>query len=159
MSDVVPQRHWGWWMRLHEPVPMTVPERLRVHFWANVAMLWKPGVLLASSAVALVPTAALMVALLALDPWRPGAALDPNAIGTTAAITSMAAVLVVWLGAQHFFFVYAMQRWYAPFVRREIARRGTPMCDRCGHRLPPSPPAACPECGIPLPQESNAVSG
>ena len=159
MSDLVPQRHWGLWMRLHEPVPMTLSERLRVHFWANVAMLVRPWALLVSSAVALIPTGALMVTLLTLDPWRPSGPLDPNAIGTTAALTSMAAVLVVWLGAQHFFFVYAMQRWYAPFVRHEIARRGTPMCARCGHRLPPSPPAVCPECGIPLPQESKPVSG
>jgi uncharacterized paraquat-inducible protein A len=80
---------------------------------------------------------------------------------TTVLLLVVAGVVAAWLVAQHLFFVYAMQRWYAPFVRRELSRRGLPVCERCGHRLPPRTPAACPECGVALAdaQESCAVSG
>lgn len=156
MSEPTPQQHWGLWMRLHEPVRMPFMDRLRIHLWANIRMLGRPGVLLLSSAVAVLPSGVFCVAmLLALD------GIGSRRLGTTASLLALGGAVAVWLAVQHLFFVYSMQRWYAPFVRREFARRGVPMCDRCGHRLPPSTPEACPECGgtVPRVQESKPVSG
>ena len=156
MSGHLPQQHWGLWMRLHEPVRLPLADRLRIHLWANIRMLARPGVLLLSSAVAVLPSAVFCLAmLLALD-W-----IGSRRLGTTASLLALAGAVAVWLAVQHLFFVYSMQRWYAPFVRREFARRGMPMCERCGHRLPPSPTATCPECGEAVPgvQDSGPVSG
>ncbi|NBX25332.1 MAG: hypothetical protein EBQ99_04690 [Planctomycetes bacterium] len=143
-------------MRLHEPVRIDLASRLAIHFWANIRMLQRPGVLLLSSVVSIVPTVVFSLAVVAflgrVDPRRAGS--WPWELGLVAAIA-------IWLIGQHLFFVYAMQRWYAPFVRREFGRAGMPMCERCGHRLPLARPAACPECGDALstPQEPGRVSG
>ena len=156
MSAPLPQRHWGLWMRLHEPVPISLGERLRIHLWANLRMLQRPGVLLLSSAVSILPTALFSLAVVVF-----AGLVDPRRAGSLPWELGLVAAVVIWLGSQHLFFVYAMQRWYAPFVRREFARRGMPMCDRCGQRLPPSTPDACPECGVTLQEarESTPVSG
>ena len=161
MSDLRPISHWGLWMRLNEPVGLRLAEQLRVHFWANWRMLLQWRDLVVSTAVALVPSAAFALALVSLRPFRRGGLLDLGRADLAAPLLMGACVVVAWLAVQHLFFVYAMQRWYAPYVRREIARRGIPMCVRCGHRLPPATPQACPECGVRLraPQESEAVSG
>jgi uncharacterized paraquat-inducible protein A len=150
------QRHWGLWMRLHEPVHIPLVERFRIHLWANVRMLMDPVVLLVSSAVAVLPTLAFFLALRLLFNH-----LDLRRAGTMAWLLGFAGAVALWLLVQHLFFVYSMQRWYAPFVRREFGRRGMPMCERCGHRLPPQRPATCTECGAALspPRDSAPVCG
>ena len=161
MSDLRPISHWALWMRMSEPTGLPLREQFMVHFWANWRMLLQFRDLALSTLVALVPTLAL--AALAVTPraplWRV-LEFDASA-GTMPSLLRLVAIVVAYLAVQHLFFVYAMQRWYAPYVRREFARRGVPMCERCGHRLPPASPAACPECGVPLnsPQETTAVSG
>jgi hypothetical protein len=143
-------------MRLHEPIRIPMGDRLRIHLWANMHMLKDPVVLLVSSAVAVLPTLAFFLALRLLF-----AHLDLRRAGTTAWLLGFAGGVALWLLVQHLFFVYAMQRWYAPFVRREFGRRGMPMCERCGHRLPPRRPAACAECGaalVPTP-DSTPICG
>jgi len=161
MSDLRPISHWGLWMRLNEPVGLSLRAQLLVHFWANWRMLVQFRDLAVSTAFALLPSAAFALVLWGARPLRRGGPLDAGRYDLWSVILIVACVIAAWLVTQHFFFVYAMQRWYAPFVRREIARRGIPMCERCGHRLPPRAPAACPECGAPLPeaQESRPVSG
>jgi hypothetical protein len=161
MSDLRPISHWGLWMRLNEPVGLSLREQLAVHFWANWEMLRQFRDLAVSTVVALVPTGAFALLLWGFRPLRRGGLLDASRADLGSIILIVATAIVAWLAVQHLFFVYAMQRWYAPFVRREIARRGIPMCERCGHRLPPQAPATCPECGVPLqgPQDSKAVSG
>jgi len=161
MSDLRPISHWGLWMRLNEPVGLSLREHLAVHFWANWAMLRQLRDLAVSTAFALIPSGAFALLLWGARPLRRGGPLDAGRQDLATVILIVACAIVAWLALQHFFFVYAMQRWYAPFVPREIARRGIPMCERCGHRLPPRTPAACPECGVPLTaaQESKPVSG
>lgn len=156
MSAPLPQRHWGLWMRLHEPIRMSLGQRLRIHLWANLRMLQRPGVLLISSAVSIVPTVLFSLAVVVFV-----GRVDPRRAGSLPWELGLVAAIALWLASQHLFFVYAMQRWYAPFVRREFARRGVPMCDRCGHRLPPGMLEACPECGVGLQEarESTRVSG
>ena len=161
MSDLRPISHWGFWMRLNEPAGLTLRQQFVVHFWANWEMLKQLRDLAVSTAVALVPSATFALALVWLRPFRRGGLLDLSRADLAAPLLMGACVTVAWLAVQHLFFVYAMQRWYAPYVRREITRRGIPMCVRCGHRLPPVAPAACPECGerLSAPRESDAVSG
>ena len=161
MSDLRPISHWGLWMRLNEPVGLSLREQLSVHFWANWLMLRQFRDLAISTAFALIPSGAFALLLWVARPLRRGGPLDAGRYDLSTVILIVACVIAAWLATQHFFFVYAMQRWYAPFVRREIARRGIPMCERCGHRLPPVTPAACPECGVPLAaaQESKPISG
>ena len=163
MSDLRPVPHWGLWMRLNEPVGLSLRQQFVVHFWANWEMLKQFRDLALSSLVALVPTAALATALWSIGALeRRGAAQRVAArLDATSLLVAVGCGLALYLAIQHLFFVYAMQRWYAPYVRREITRRGIPMCERCGHRLPPATPRACPECGVPLrsAQESEAVSG
>ena len=143
-------------MRLHEPVRIEWARRLGIHFWANVRMLQQPRVLLLSSVVAIIPTLIFSVLVIAFV-----GQVDPRRTGSWTWTVGLVAALALWLIGQHLFFVYAMQRWYAPFVRREFSRAGMPMCEHCGHRLPPVRPATCPECGDALstPQESGPVSG
>ncbi|MEI6023583.1 MAG: hypothetical protein WCP80_03195 [Phycisphaerales bacterium] len=59
-------------------------------------------------------------------------------------------ILLIWLIAQHLVFVFTMNRYYAPFVRREIALLGMPMCHACGHCLASMHVKRCPECGTEL---------
>ena len=161
MSDLRPISHWGLWMRMHEPVGLRLREHLLVHFWANWEMLKRPMDLIISSLFALIPSGLLAGAIWLARPHRRGSVVHMLAGDTTVLLLVVAGVVVAWLAAQHLFFVYSMQRWYAPFVRRELCRRGLPVCERCGHRLPPQAPAACPECGVALSaaQESKPVSG
>jgi len=159
MNHLMPQRHWGLWMRMHEPLGLSLRTQFVVHFWANWHMLLQWRDLVTSSLFALIPTAAMALALWTLKPFRRGGVLDFATTDGSTLLLAGVAIIVPWLAVQHLFFVYAMQRWYAPYVRRELIRRGNPMCERCGHRLPPSPPTACPECGVRLQQESKAVSG
>lgn len=161
MSDLRPISHWGLWMRMHEPTGLSMRQHFLVHFWANWEMLKQPRELAISSLVALIPSAMLATAVWLARPHRRGSVLHGLANDQTVLLLVVVGVVVAWLAAQHLFFVYSMQRWYAPFVRRELSRRGIPMCERCGHRLSPQPPATCPECGVPLqgPQDSKAVSG
>jgi hypothetical protein len=161
MSELRPISHWGLWMHMHEPAGLSLRQQFVVHFWANWEMLKRPRDLAISSLFALIPSAALTAVVWLARPHRRGGPLQALAGDQTLLLLVMAGVIVAWLAAQHLFFVYSMQRWYAPFVRRELCRRGFPMCERCGHRLPQATPATCPECGVPLPraQESKAVSG
>jgi hypothetical protein len=156
LSDPLPQRHWGLWMRLHEPVRIHLAARLGIHLWANIRMLQQPRVLLLSSLVAIVPTAIFSLVVVTL-----AGHVDPRRAGSWPWVLGLVAAIAIWLIGQHLFFVYAMQRWYAPFVRREFSRAGMPMCEHCGHRLPQARPVTCPECGDALstPQESGPVSG
>ena len=161
MSDLRPISHWGLWMRMHEPAGLSLRQQFIVHFWANWEMLKRPRELLVSSLFALIPSGVVSAMLWLSRPHRRDSllyALTPN---MSLLLLVLGGLVIAWLVAQHLFFVYSMQRWYAPFVRREMTRRGVPMCERCGHRLPLAPPAACPECGVPLrmPQEPATVSG
>lgn len=161
MSDLRPISHWGLWMRMHEPAGLSLRQQFIVHFWANWEMLKRPRDLAISSLFALIPSGTLAALLWLARPARRDSVLYALASHTSLIMLVLGGVVLAWLAAQHLFFVYSMQRWYAPFVRREMTRRGVPMCERCGHRLPPARPAACPECGVGLPgaQESKAVSG
>jgi hypothetical protein len=60
-------------------------------------------------------------------------------------LLSLGAVLL-FLAAQHFAFVQAMNRTYGPFVRIALRARGTPVCLNCGQLLAATA-ARCPECG------------
>jgi hypothetical protein len=148
-------------MRMHEPTGLSMRQHLLVHFWANWEMLKQPRDLVISSLVALIPTGTLATVLWLARPHRRGSVLQGLTNDQTVLLLVVVGVVVAWLAAQHLFFVYSMQRWYAPYVRRELCRRGFPMCERCGHRLSQETPASCPECGVPLPraQEPKAVCG
>jgi len=63
MSHLMPQRHWGLWMRMHEPLGLSLRAQFVVHFWANWHMLLQWRDLVTSSLFALIPTAAMALAL------------------------------------------------------------------------------------------------
>jgi hypothetical protein len=161
MNDPRSISHWGLWMRMHEPPALPLRQQFAVHLWANWEMLKRPRDLAVSSFVAVTPTALLAAVVWVGRPHRRNGVIETLAIDPSLMLLAIAGVVIAWLAAQHLLFVYSMQRWYAPFVRREMTRRGHPMCERCGHRLAPIRPSACPECGTALPraQESVAISG
>ncbi|MFM7809984.1 MAG: hypothetical protein ACKPEA_18955, partial [Planctomycetota bacterium] len=114
MSDLRPISHWGLWMRMSEPTGRSLREQFIVHFWANWRMLLQFRDLAISTLVALVPT--FVMASLAWSPraplWR---MVELGVSNGLSGMLRLAAVVLVYLVTQHLFFVYAMQRWYAPW--------------------------------------------
>lgn len=157
-----------WWPRFHDVAYRpSLREQVIVHWRANLLMLRSPSAITSFMLLSLWP-----VALLLATWWLLGF-LDDNNPFLTRSSTGLATAAATFLGfllLQHVAFSQALIVSYAPFVRRAIRARGTPVCVHCGHVLgagtppahglapavtaPPiegSPPGSdrCPECGRP----------
>jgi hypothetical protein len=142
----------GWWPAFHEPgLRLSLREQMALHWRANLLMLRSPRSVARFACISLLPVPimalAAALAMRATVAWvGPGAARD--------VFLAPAALFLAYLVLQHLAFREAMRLDYTPYVRRALAARGTPVCMRCGHLLPPPRAAAsgrvpCPECGAP----------
>ncbi|MSR34762.1 MAG: hypothetical protein EXS12_08230 [Phycisphaerales bacterium] len=109
-------------------------------------MLKAPKILALSSLIALAPSLLFALLLWIFDPFNP----RKFDMDLTVLLGVIGGMLLLWLVAQHLVFVFTMNRYYAPFVRREITAFGMPMCQACGHRLASRQVDRCPECGTQL---------
>jgi len=156
MSHVVDKQHlntsihkrsdWGLWFHMHEHVPLSMRARFMVHWRANWRMLRATKILVLSSVIAVAPSIFFALLLWIFDPFN-ARIFDTTPMDPMPLIGLLAGLLLLWLIAQHLFFVFTMNRHYAPFVRREIAYLGMPMCTACGHCLASMQVQRCPECG------------
>ena len=140
---------WGLWFHLHEHVPLSMRARFLVHWRANWSMFRARKILALSSLIAIAPTLFFALLLRIFDPFNPRK-FEAHPIDLMLLVGVIGGMLLLWLVAQHLFFVFTMYRYYAPFVRREIALLGMPMCDACGHCLASMQVERCPECGTEL---------
>ncbi|GDY04622.1 hypothetical protein LBMAG50_07630 [Phycisphaerae bacterium] len=106
-------------------------------------------ILALSSLIALAPSLLFALLLWIFDPFNPRK-FEAHPMDLTVLLGVIGGMLLLWLVVQHLFFVYTMNRYYAPFVRREITAFGMPMCQACGHRLAGGQVNRCPECGTQL---------
>ena len=140
---------WGLWFHMHEHVQLSMRARFLVHWRANWRMFQARKILALSSLIALAPSLLFALLLWIFDPFNPrtfvASPMDPTLL-----LALVGGMLLLWLVVQHLFFVYTMNRYYAPFVRREITAFGMPMCLACGHRLASRQVDRCPECGTQL---------
>ncbi len=141
--------HWGLWFHMHEHISLSMRKRAMVHLRANWRMLGAPYLLAISSLIAIAPSLLFGLLLWIFDPLNPRR-LQSNPIEPSAFLGLAGGAILLWLAVQHFFFVYTMNRYYAPFVRREMTRLGIPMCQECGHRLAGMQTPRCPECASEL---------
>ena len=137
---------WGLWFHMHERVPLSMLARFMVHWRANWSMLKAPKILALSSLIALAPSLLFALLLWIFDPFNP----RKFDMDLTVLLGVIGGMLLLWLVAQHLVFVFTMNRYYAPFVRREITAFGMPMCQVCGHCLANMQVRLCPECGTQL---------
>ena len=159
MSQFVEENHlstfkhkrsdWGLWFHMHEHVPLSMRARFLVHWRANWRMFQARKILALSSLIALAPSLLFALLLWIFDPFNPRK-FEAHPIDLTVLLGVIGGMLLLWLVVQHLFFVYTMNRYYAPFVRREITAFGMPMCHACGHRLASRQVDRCPECGTQL---------
>ena len=140
---------WGLWFHLHEHVPLSMRARFLVHWRANWSMFRARKILALSSLIAIAPTLFFALLLRIFDPLNPRK-FEAHPIDLMLLVGVIGGMLLLWLVAQHLFFVFTMNRYYAPFVRREIALLGMPMCHACGHCLASMQVERCPECGTKL---------
>ncbi len=120
-----------------------------MHWRANMLMLRAPRAIVAFLVVSLWPVAVLIGVW-----WLLGFLGDHNPFIThsTTGYLTAAATFGGFLLLQHIAFSQALVHSYAPFVRRAMCERGTPVCLACGTLLaPPSggteASTRCPECG------------
>ena len=146
--------HWGLWFHMHEHVPMSMRDKFLVHWRANVGMLREKKILALSSFIAILPSLVFGLALWYFDPLSQRRS-PATSISLTALLALIGGGMAFWLAVQHLFFVYTMNRYYAPFVRREIALLGMPMCPACGHLLANMQVRRCPECATHM-QSNNS---
>ena len=159
MSQLVEENHlstfkhkrsdWGLWFHMHEHVPLSMRARFLVHWRANWRMFQARKILALSSLIALAPSLLFALLLWIFDPFNPRK-FEAHPMDLTVLLGVIGGMLLLWLVVQHLFFVYTMNRYYAPFVRREITAFGMPMCHACGHRLASRQVDRCPECGTQL---------
>ena len=159
MSQFVEENHlstlkhkrsdWGLWFHMHEHVPLSMRARFLVHWRANWRMFQDRKILALSSLIALAPSLLFALLLWIFDPFNPRK-FEAQPMDLTVLLGVIGGMLLLWLVVQHLFFVYTMNRYYAPFVRREITAFGMPMCQACGHRLASGQVDRCPECGTQL---------
>ena len=159
MSQFVEENHlstlkhkrsdWGVWFHMHEHVPLSIRARFLVHWRANWRMFQARKILALSSLIALAPSLLFALLLWIFDPFNPRK-FEAHPMDLTVLLGVIGGMLLLWLAVQHLFFVYTMNRYYAPFVRREITAFGMPMCQACGHRLASGQVDRCPECGTQL---------
>ena len=159
MSQFVEENHlstfkhkrsdWGLWFHMHEHVPLSIRARFLVHWRANWRMFQARKILALSSLIALAPSLLFALLLWIFDPFNPRK-FEAHPMDLTVLLGVIGGMLLLWLAVQHLFFVYTMNRYYAPFVRREITAFGMPMCQACGHRLASGQVDRCPECGTQL---------
>lgn len=159
MSQFVEENHlstfkhkrsdWGLWFHMHEHVQLSMRARFLVHWRANWRMFQARKILALSSLIALAPSLLFALLLWIFDPFNPRK-FEVHPMDLTVLLGVIGGMLLLWLVVQHLFFVYTMNRYYAPFVRREITAFGMPMCQACGHRLASGQVDRCPECGTQL---------
>ena len=159
MSQLIEENHlstfkhkrsdWGLWFHMHEHVQLSMRARFLVHWRANWRMFQARKILALSSLIALAPSLLFALLLWIFDPFNPRK-FEAHPIDLTVLLGVIGGMLLLWLVVQHLFFVYTMNRYYAPFVRREITAFGMPMCQACGHRLASGQVDRCPECGTQL---------
>ena len=159
MSQLVEENHlstfkhkrsdWGLWFHMHEHVQLSMRARFLVHWRANWRMFQARKILALSSLIALAPSLLFALLLWIFDPFNPRK-FEAHPIDLTVLLGVIGGMLLLWLVVQHLFFVYTMNRYYAPFVRREITAFGMPMCQACGHRLASMKVERCSECGTEL---------
>ena len=159
MSQFVEENHlstfkhkrsdWGLWFHMHEHVQLSMRARFLVHWRANWRMFQARKILALSSLIALAPSLLFALLLWIFDPFNPRK-FEAHPMDLTVLLGVIGGMLLLWLVVQHLFFVYTMNRYYAPFVRREITAFGMPMCQACGHRLAGGQVDRCPECGTQL---------
>ncbi len=159
MSQFVEENHlstfkhkrsdWGLWFHMHEHVQLSMRARFLVHWRANWRMFQARKILALSSLIALAPSLLFALLLWIFDPFNPRK-FEAHPMDLTVLLGVIGGMLLLWLVVQHLFFVYTMNRYYAPFVRREITAFGMPMCQACGHRLASGQVDRCPECGTQL---------
>ena len=159
MSQFVEENHlstfkhkrsdWGLWFHMHEHVQLSMRARFLVHWRANWRMFQARKILALSSLIALAPSLLFALLLWIFDPFNPRK-FEAHPMDLTVLLGVIGGMLLLWLAVQHLFFVYTMNRYYAPFVRREITAFGMPMCQACGHRLASGQVDRCPECGTQL---------
>ncbi len=140
---------WGLWFHMHEHVQLSMRARFLVHWRANWRMFQARKILALSSLIALAPSLLFALLLWIFDPFNPRK-FEAHPMDLTVLLGVIGGMLLLWLVVQHLFFVYTMNRYYAPFVRREITAFGMPMCQACGHRLASGQVDRCPECGTQL---------
>ncbi len=135
------------WPRFHDPaLRLTLPQRWRVHWRANLLMLRCPRDLIIFTAWTMGPVVLLFVLVESVPQVFSANANDPADINRLLLVSLL--TLAVFFGIQHVVFVAAMQQTYVPHVRRALVERGIPVCLDCGQLLPPETPGArCPECG------------
>ena len=159
MSQLVEENHlsvskhkrsdWGLWFHMHEHVPLSMGARFLVHWRANWRMFQARKILALSSLIAVAPSLLFALLLWIFDPFNPRK-FEAHPMDPTVLLGVVGGILLIWLIAQHLVFVFTMNRYYAPFVRREIAFLGMPMCHACGHCLASMQVERCPECGTKL---------
>lgn len=106
-------------------------------------MLRSPRAIALFCAIAFVPVVLLLGAW-----WLVRSLLEPDAVFARREplLLLSLATFLLFLTAQHFAFVLAMNRTYGPFVRIALRARGTPICLGCGQLLAANADR-CPECG------------
>jgi predicted RNA-binding Zn-ribbon protein involved in translation (DUF1610 family) len=147
MSQLGP---FHWWPRFHDAAYRpSMREQFAMHWRANILMLRAPRAIVAFLLVSLWPVAVLLAIW-----WLLGFLGDHNPFVTqnTAGYLTAAATFAGFLLLQHIAFSQALVHSYAPFVRRAMCERGTPVCVACGTLLAPPRDASggmtrCPECG------------
>lgn len=143
-----------WWPRFHDAAYRpTVGEAFAMHWRANMMMLRSPRAMVAFLVVSLWPVVVLLAAwwlLGFLDENNPF--LTQSSVGLVTAAATFGGFLLL----QHVAFSQALVGSYAPFVRRALRERGTPVCVGCGQLLGSAAagdgtePTRCPECGEPV---------
>jgi len=132
------------WYDLHDrSMRLTIREKFRLHWRANLAMLRSPRAIVTFTAISLLPSGlwlGVMQLLFELTNTNKG---WPSPVSLRLFLIS----IPVYLLAQHLAFLRAMQWWYVPFVRRAFGTMGRPVCLGCGHPEAPGAIERCPECG------------
>ncbi|MCE9620296.1 MAG: hypothetical protein K8R92_10370 [Planctomycetes bacterium] len=141
--------YWGWSFRMHEFVELPLRTRLLVHWRANLSMLRSPKILVISSLISVVPTFAMVLLMWRANLWRIYGIFF-GSLPPTPFLVILGFSVTGWILLQHLVFIYVLNRFYAPFVRRELTAMGMPMCPACGQRLADRTVARCSECGTRL---------
>ncbi len=144
-EDLVPwtPRLWSWFFRMPEFSEVPLRTQALVHWRANLRMLRSAPSVLWSLLISVAPAIGLMLLFWYFNPWI-------KSLGDPLPTVLTIVLVALWLPIQHLCFIYVLNRFYAPFVRRELVAMGLPMCPACGHRLVGASVARCSECGTRL---------
>lgn len=127
------------------------PDRIRLHWRANLLMLRHLRAVIGFIIVGLAPALLWMAAAEAAARWMAGMAAGlPIRVFGDPRLDAYLLLAPGYLLAQHLAFMIAMRRWYTPFVRLALGRMGHPVCSRCGQSSLASS-LRCPECGLQSP--------